>query len=191
MTQADKMKKETTIVGACSTQWAVSLRPVNQLCNMTDTKLLAWFCHLAYLQIILRFIINPLRILQYWLSSPLYRVQLLVTVNTAASFFVSFLSLHNLWGCLTHRPNYFLISWPSYEECNALMVSVGFINQYLWKNCPLIQMLNVHSEPTSAQRWRWCSTAPLCEWYWLWKLRSESRTTTLTNVVLFSDRREK
>lgn len=29
------------------------------------------------------------------------------------------------------------------------MVSVGLINQHLWKHCPLTQMLNVQSEPTA------------------------------------------
>lgn len=53
-TQADRLKKEPCIVVARSTQWAVSLRPVNQLCNMTDgdTKPLPWFCSLVYLQML-------------------------------------------------------------------------------------------------------------------------------------------
>lgn len=106
--QADKLKKELSIVGACSTHRAVSLWPVNQPCNMTDGHHwdrwpLPWFC---YLQITKPSFLDSLRTIRQYGSQCLSPSQLSVTVIRVPLSFslTSFLTLHNLWGSLSYRP---------------------------------------------------------------------------------------
>lgn len=155
--QAEKNKKRS-IPEACSTQWAVTFQPVNQLSDMMDrhhwdTKPLPWFCCLVYFQITKSFLfLESLQIPKKYssLSQILFFSLPQLLGHIRHLFLCLFLCIIYEAICPTDPLLYHhqvTQLWERGEPCAADMVSVGLIYQHLWKHHPLIQMLNVQSGP--------------------------------------------
>lgn len=108
-TRADMQKKDPSIAEACSTQWAVSLRPVNQLRNMMDgttgtQNLCPDFAIWFIFRLQTRRFLDSLQTNKDSQLLQLSLPQLLVTVIHLFFVFHRSLTLHNLWGSVSHRP---------------------------------------------------------------------------------------